>query len=122
MNGETPGRVSAEPRCCPIAGVEMEMVEKRTERSTTMAQSLEDSLLAEVRRRTAEVSAAQHDLARQQRLLTRAATQLRLGRSAALVMAEIREQSPELLLDWCDVHLTMTPAPLRTVPRTVISA
>ena len=71
----------------------------------------------------AEVSAVQHDLARQQRLLTRAATQLRLGRSAALVMAEIREQSAELLLDWCDVHLTVTPPPpLRPVPRTVISA
>ena len=87
-----------------------------------MPQSLEDSLLAEVRRRTAEVSATQHELARQQRLLTRAATQLRLGRSAALVMAEIREQSPDLLLDWCDVHLTVTPAPLRPVPRSVISA
>ena len=87
-----------------------------------MAQSLEDSLLTEVRRRIAEVSAAQHDLARQQRLLTRAATQLRLGRSAALVMAEIREQSPDLLLDWCDVHLTVTPPPLRPVPRKVISA
>ena len=35
---------------------------------------LEVSLLAEINRRTKEISETQHDLARQQRILTKAAT------------------------------------------------
>ena len=87
-----------------------------------MADGVESALLVEISRRAAEISERQHQMARQQRLLTRAATQLRLGRSAALVLAEIREQSPELLLDWCDIHLTRTAGPVRPVPRASASA
>ena len=87
-----------------------------------MADGLESALLSEVRRRSVELSERQHEMARQQSLLTRAATQLRLGRSATLVLAEIREQSPELLLDWCDIHLTRAAAPVRPVPRASASA
>ena len=87
-----------------------------------MADGFESALLTEVSRRIAELSERQHEMARQQRLLTRAATQLRLGRSATLVLAEIREQSPDLLLDWCDIHLTRTAGPVRPVPRASASA
>jgi hypothetical protein len=87
-----------------------------------MADGVESALLGEISRRAAEISERQHQMARQQRLLTRAATQLRLGRSATLVLAEIREQSPELLLDWCDIHLTRTAGPVRPVPRASASA
>ena len=87
-----------------------------------MADGLESALLTEVRRRSVELSERQHEMARQHSLLTRAATQLRLGRSATLVLAEIREQSPDLLLDWCDVHLTRTAGPVRPVPRASASA
>ena len=87
-----------------------------------MADGLESALLVEIRRRSTELSERQHEAARQQRLLTRAATQLRLGRSATLVLAEIREQSPDLLLDWCDIHLTRTAGPVRPVPRASASA
>ena len=87
-----------------------------------MADGFESALLKEVSRRIAELSERQHEMARQHRLLTRAATQLRLGRSATLVLAEIREQSPDLLLDWCDVHLTRTDGPVRPVPRASASA
>ena len=87
-----------------------------------MAEGLEGSLLMEIGRRSAEMSERQHQMARHQRILTRAATQLRLGRSAALVLAEIREQSPDLLLDWCDIHLTRTVAPVRPVPKASASA
>lgn len=87
-----------------------------------MADGLESALLVEISRRSTELSERQHEAARQQRLLTRAATQLRLGRSATLVLAEIREQSPDLLLDWCDIHLTRTAGPVRPVPRASASA
>jgi hypothetical protein len=84
---------------------------------------LEESLLNEVTRRMAEISATQHELARQQRILSRAATQLRTGKGAESVLAEIREQSPDLLRDYCDLHVTLTaPPPLRPVPRVVVSA
>jgi hypothetical protein len=79
------------------------------------------SLLTEVTRRLEEISEAQHELARRQRILSRAATQLRTGKGAESVLAEIREQSPELLRDYCDLHVTLTP-PLRPVPRAVASA
>ena len=83
---------------------------------------LEQSLLAEVTRRMAEISETQHDLARRQRILARAATQLRTGKGAQSVLAEIREQSPELLQDYCDLQVTLTPPPLRPVPRVAASA
>jgi hypothetical protein len=84
---------------------------------------LEESLLNEVTRRIAEISATQHELARQQRILSRAATQLRTGKGAECVLAEIREQSPDLLRDYCDLHVTLTATPpLRPVPRVVVSA
>jgi hypothetical protein len=83
---------------------------------------LEASLLSEVTRRMAEISETQHELARQQRILSRAATQLRTGKGAESVLAEIREQSPELLRDYYDMQVTLTPPPLRPVPRVVASA
>ncbi len=46
----------------------------------TDRRELEQSLLTEVTRRLAEISEAQHDLARRQRILARAATQLRTGK------------------------------------------
>lgn len=82
----------------------------------------EASLLAEIGRRMQEISEVQHQLARQQRILSRALTQLRVGRGAGVVLAEIREQSSDLLRDYCDVHITLTPPPLRPVPRTAASA
>lgn len=90
----------------------------------TDRRELEQSLLTEVTRRLAEISETQHELARRQRILSRAATQLRTGKGAESVLAEIREQSPELLRDYCDLHvtLTLTPTPLRPVPRVVASA
>jgi hypothetical protein len=79
---------------------------------------LEASLLAEIGRRTKEISETQHELARQQRVLSRAATLLRLGTGAPGVLAEIREQCPDLLQEYCDLQVTLTPPPpLRPVPR-----
>jgi hypothetical protein len=81
----------------------------------------EQSLLTEVTRRLAEISETQHELARRQQILLRAATQLRTGKRAESVLAEIREQSPELLRDYCDLQVTLTPT-LRPVPRVAASA
>jgi hypothetical protein len=80
-----------------------------------------NSLLAEIRSRLERLSEAQHRLARDRRILSDAATRLRLGRSAEVVLAEIREQSPELLRDYCDIQLTV-PAHLRSIGRIVASA
>jgi hypothetical protein len=80
-----------------------------------------NSLLAEIRSRLERLSEAQHRLARDRRILSDAATRLRLGRSAEVVLAEIREQSPELLRDYCDIRLTV-PANLRSIGRIVASA
>lgn len=88
----------------------------------TERRELEQSLLSEVTRRMGEISETQHELARRQRILARAATQLRMGKGAEAVLAEIREQSPELLRDYCDLHLTLTSPSLRPVPRVVASA
>ena len=55
------------------------------------------------------------------RILSHAATQLRTGKRAESVLAEIREQNPEMLRDYCDLQVTLTP-PLRPVPRAVASA
>jgi len=80
-----------------------------------------NSLLAEIRSRLERLSEAQHRLARDRRILSDAATRLRLGRSAEVVLAEIREQSPELLRDYCDIQLTV-PAHLRSIGRIVAPA
>jgi hypothetical protein len=61
-------------------------------------------------------------MARDHRILTDAATQLRLGKSAEAVLAEIREQSPDLLRDFCDLQLTIALAPLRSIGRVAASA
>jgi hypothetical protein len=66
---------------------------------------LENALLAEIREHIERTSEAQLRLARQHGILTRAATQLRLGRGADFVLAEIREHSPDLLRD----HLEARP-------------
>ena len=84
---------------------------------------LEAALLAEIGRRTKEMSETQHELARQQRVLARAATLLRMGKGAPGVLAEIREQCPDLLQEYCDLQITLTPPPpLRPVPRAAASA
>ena len=83
---------------------------------------IESSLLAEILSRLERLSDEQHRLARNHRILIRAATQLRLGRSAEAVVAEVREQCPELLRDYCDIQLTLAPAPVRSVGRIAASA
>ena len=88
----------------------------------TDRRELEESLLTEVTRRLAEISATQHELARRQRILAHAATQLRTGKGAESVLAEVREQSPVLLQDYCKIHVTLTSPPLRPVPRVAASA
>lgn len=95
-------------------------------------EELDRSLLAEIRTRLERLSETQHQLARDHRILTDAATRLRLGKSAEAVLAEIREQSPELLRDYCDIQITLgqltlgqlTPgtAPLRSIGRLAASA
>jgi hypothetical protein len=96
---------------------------ERKERTMTEGHELETSLLAEIGRRTKEISETQHELARQQRVLSRAATLLRLGKTAPGVLAEIREQCPDLLQEYCDLQVTLTPPPpLRPVPRAAASA
>jgi hypothetical protein len=88
----------------------------------TDRRELEQALLTEITRRMAEISETQHELARRQRILARAATQLRTGKGAESVLAEIREQSPELLRDYCDLQVTLAPPSLRPVPRVAASA
>lgn len=83
---------------------------------------IESSLLAEILSRLERLSDEQHRLARNHRILILAATQLRLGRSAEAVLAEVREQCPELLRDYCDIQLTLAPAPVRSVGRIAASA
>jgi hypothetical protein len=83
---------------------------------------VESGLLAEILSRVERLSDEQHRLARNHRILIRAATQLRLGRSAEAVLAEVREQCPELLRDYCDIQLTLAPAPVRSVGRIAASA
>ena len=80
---------------------------------------IERSLLAEILSRLERLSDAQHRLARDRQILGRAATHLRIGKSAEAVLAEIREQCPELLRDYCDLQLTL--APVRSVGRIAAS-
>ena len=83
---------------------------------------IERSLLAEILSRLERLSDAQHRLARDRQILSRAATHLRLGKSAEAVLAEIQEQCPELLRDYCDIQLTLAPVPVRPVSRIAASA
>ena len=83
---------------------------------------IESDLLSEIQSRLEEVSEARHRLARSHCILTAAATQLRLGRSAEVVLAEIREQSPTLLRDYCDLQLSLGAPPLRSAGRLATSA
>jgi len=64
--------------------------------------SREGALLAAITQRIREMSEEQHELARRQRILTHAATQLRLGWAATVVLAEVGAQSPDLVLDGFD--------------------
>lgn len=88
----------------------------------TQGREFERSLLAEIRGRLERLSEAQHQLAREHCILAEAATRLRLGKSAEAVLADIREQSPELLRDYCDIQLTLAAAPLRSIGRLAASA
>jgi len=88
----------------------------RSERET------ESDLLDEIRRRVEQVSEERHRLARNHRILTEAATQLRLGRSAEVVLAEIREQSPTLLRDYGELQLAPTAVSLPSSGRRAASA
>ena len=80
----------------------------------TQGQEIDGSLLAEIGSRLERLSEARHRLARHHRVLVRAATELRLGRSADAVLAQIREQCPELL--------SRAQAPVRPAGRIAISA
>src|SRR5690349_14230376 len=106
-----------QPACFTRSGSHRDS-DGRKERTMTERHELEASLLTEISRRSKEISETQHDLARQQRVLSRAATLLRLGKGAPTVLAEIREECPDLLQEYCDLHLTLTPTPpLRPVAR-----
>lgn len=83
---------------------------------------IESDLLSEIQSRLERVSEARHRLARSHSILTQAATQLRLGRSAEVVLAEIREQSPALLRDYCDPQLSPAATSLRSAGRLAVSA
>jgi hypothetical protein len=83
---------------------------------------IESDLLSEIQSRLEWVSEARHRLARSHCILTEAATQLRLGRSAEVVLAEIREQSPALLREYCDLQLSPAATPLRSAGRLAASA
>jgi hypothetical protein len=83
---------------------------------------IESDLLGEIRSRIERVSEARHRLARNHRILTEAATQLRLGRSAEVVLAEIREQDPSLLRDYGDLQPAPAAVPLRSAGRLAASA
>jgi hypothetical protein len=83
---------------------------------------VEGNLLVEIVGRLERLSEERHRLARDQGILIRAATQLRLGKSAETVLAEIREQCPELLRDYCDLQLSLAPTPVRSIGRIAASA
>jgi hypothetical protein len=78
---------------------------------------IESTLQSEIGSRLERLSETRHRPARDHRILTEAATQLRLGRSAALVLAAMREQSPTLLRDYADVQVTALAARPRSPGR-----
>lgn len=82
----------------------------------TEGRGIDGSLLAEIGSRLERLSEARHRLARHRRILVRAATELRLGRSAEAVLAQIWEQCPELLV------LTPASPPVRPAGRIAVSA
>ena len=47
---------------------------------------------------------------------------LRTGQGGQTVLAEIREQDAGLMRDYCDLQITLSPAPLRTVPKAAATA
>ena len=75
----------------------------------------DDRLLRDILARIEELSEARHRMAREHVILLRAATELRMGRDAAAVLAEIREQSSE-------IALAAAPAPVRPLGRVTASA
>jgi hypothetical protein len=77
----------------------------------------ESSLLVEVVNLLERLSKEQHRMARDHRILIRAATHLRLGKSGEAVLADIREQSPELLQGYLDLQLGLATSPVRSVGR-----
>src|SRR5258708_30062168 len=79
-------------------------------------------LLAEIRSRLERLSETQHQLARDHRILTDAPTRLRLVQSAEAVLAELREQNPQLLPDYCHIQLPLAAPPLRSTGRLAASA
>jgi hypothetical protein len=83
---------------------------------------LENALLAEIREHIERISESQHRLARQHGILTRAATQLRLGRGADFVLAEIREQSPDLLRDHLEARPGLASGAIGSTSRVEASA
>ena len=83
---------------------------------------IESDPLREIQSRLEQVSEARDWLARSHCILTAAATQLRLGRSAEVVLAEIREQSSTLLRDYSELQLSPGATPLRSAGRLAASA
>jgi len=75
----------------------------------------ERRLLTEILARIAELSEARHRMAREHHILLHAATELRMGRNSDAVLANIREQNPEIVLD-------ALPAPVRPLGRIAASA
>ena len=80
--------------------------------TTREGRKIESSLLAEIQSRLERLSDTQHRMARNHHILIHAATELRLGKSAEAVLANVKAQSPELLQDYCDIQLTRAAVPL----------
>ena len=81
-----------------------------------MTRAREDErLLRDILARIEELSEARHRMAREHVILLHAATELRMGRDAAAVLADIREQSPE-------IALAALSAPVRPLGRATASA
>jgi hypothetical protein len=85
------------------------------QRAMTGERESERRLLTEILARIEELSEARHRMAREHRILVHAATELRMGRDGDAVLADIREQSPEIALG-------ALPAPVRPLGRIAASA
>ena len=72
-------------------------------------------LLTEILARIEKLSEVRHRMAREHRILLHAATELRMGRNSDAVLADIREQNPE-------IDLGALPAPVRPMGRIAASA